>query len=339
MPRGILVGVGNPLLDMTVTGNPSLLAKYHLQEDDAIIAGPKQTGLFDELISSYSPRFQAGGATQNSIRVAQWLLQSPGATIFFGCVGNDDRAEILRSVAKEAGVDVHYQVNDTISTGVCAAIISGENRSLVAQLGAADYFQHEWVEQQKWDLIKQAQFFYIGGFVFPVCNQVIFDIARHAAETKKTLIMNLSATYLCKYYADMHLDILPYIDILFGNGKEATEFCRLRNIDADNVGEMALKISAMPKANSDRERICVFTNGNRPAVAATKGEVTEHPIVRINRKEIRDTNGCGDAFVGGFLSQLVQGKPLSECLRCGFYAGSVVVRHWGCSYPEKHDFH
>lgn len=30
-----------------------------------------------------------------------------------------------------------------------------------------------------------------------------------------------------------------------------------------------------------------------------------------------DTNGAGDAFVGGFLSQLVCGKAVSECVRAG----------------------
>eukprot|EP00983_Pelagomonas_calceolata_P108192 1159431-Pelagomonas_calceolata.AAC.1 len=39
--------------------------------------------------------------------------------------------------------------------------------------------------------------------------------------------------------------------------------------------------------------------------------------VQIDPKAIVDTNGAGDAFVGGFLSQLVCGKPVSECVRAG----------------------
>ena len=37
----------------------------------------------------FSPIYGAGGATQNAIRVAQWMLQEEGSTSFIGCVGND----------------------------------------------------------------------------------------------------------------------------------------------------------------------------------------------------------------------------------------------------------
>jgi len=38
---------------------------------------------------------------------------------------------------------------------------------------------------------------------------------------------------------------------------------------------------------------------------------------QIDSKSIVDTNGAGDAFVGGFLSQLACGKAVSECVRAG----------------------
>ena len=48
----------------------------------------------------------AGGATQNSIRIAQWLLQVPGATSYFGATGNDDFGRKLRETASQGGVNV-----------------------------------------------------------------------------------------------------------------------------------------------------------------------------------------------------------------------------------------
>ena len=48
----------------------------------------------------------AGGATQNSMRAAQWLLQVPGATSYFGSVGDDDHAQKLRSAASASGLNV-----------------------------------------------------------------------------------------------------------------------------------------------------------------------------------------------------------------------------------------
>lgn len=46
----------------------------------------------------------------------------------------------------------------------------------------------------------------------------------------------------------------------------------------------------------------------------------------------------GDAFVGGFLSQLVQEKPIEECVRAGCYASHVIIQRSGCTYPEKPEF-
>ncbi|RYQ82327.1 uncharacterized protein [Arachis hypogaea] len=47
----------------------------------------------------------------------------------------------------------------------------------------------------------------------------------------------------------------------------------------------------------------------------------------------------GDAFVGGFFSQLVQEQPIiSEWVRAGCYAANVIIQRSGCTYPEKPDF-
>ena len=38
--------MGNPLLDIQVTGGEKLLEKYDLKANDAILAGEKQSGMF-----------------------------------------------------------------------------------------------------------------------------------------------------------------------------------------------------------------------------------------------------------------------------------------------------
>ena len=45
----------------------------------------------------------AGGATQNTIRVAQWMLQEPGKTAYMGCIGDDDFGKKLTDACKKAG--------------------------------------------------------------------------------------------------------------------------------------------------------------------------------------------------------------------------------------------
>jgi len=93
-----LLGIGNPLLDISVHGPHELLDKYSLKAGNAILAGPEHMPLFEEMLSKYQPTYIAGGATQNSIRAAQWMLNEPGQTAFIGCVGNDDYAAQLEKV-------------------------------------------------------------------------------------------------------------------------------------------------------------------------------------------------------------------------------------------------
>lgn len=82
----------------------------------------------------------------------------------------------------------------------------------------------------------------------------------------------------------------------------------------------------------------VITQGDQPSVVAKDGKVTEYPVIPIKSSDIVDTNGAGDAFVGGFLSQLILGKPVEDCIRCGNYAANLVIQRSGCTTPEKPEF-
>ena len=64
----LLLGIENPLLDISAVVNPELLAKYGLKANDAILAGDEHKALYSELISSYKVQYIAGGACQNTCR-------------------------------------------------------------------------------------------------------------------------------------------------------------------------------------------------------------------------------------------------------------------------------
>jgi adenosine kinase len=54
-----------------------------------------------------------GGATQNSIRIAQWMLQVAGATSYMGCVGKDDFGKKMSEIATKDGVNVCATLTDS----------------------------------------------------------------------------------------------------------------------------------------------------------------------------------------------------------------------------------
>ena len=339
IPEGVLLAFGNPVLDMTITSDEKFLKKHELEPNGVILAEEKHQALFEEIMTRMKPVFCAGGAAQNTTRVAQWLLKKPQATSYFGCVGNDDRAHMLVEKAKEVGVAIRYLVNTEQPTAICASIITKDNRSLVCELGAALHFDFRFLQEpENWALIEKAKCFYMCGFPFPVSPPAVKIIADHASRHNKILVMNLSASYLCKYFVDPKINIMPLIDILFGNEEEAKTFCELAGIPTGDMKKMALAVSELPMANPNRKRVVVFTQGKDPIIVAMNGEIKMHNVDPVKKMVMKDTNGCGDAFVGGFLAELVKGKGIDECIKCGLYASKTVIKHLGCTFPARPEY-
>ncbi|XP_069609103.1 adenosine kinase isoform X2 [Ranitomeya imitator] len=323
LSENLLFGMGNPLLDICAVVDKDFLDK------------------FEELVKRFKVDYHAGGSTQNSVKVAQWMIQKPfKVATFFGCIGKDKFGEILKKKTEEVHVDAHYYEQSEQPTGTCAACITGDNRSLVANLAAANcYDKAKHLDlKENWQLVEKAKVYYIAGFFLTVSPESILKVATQSSENNKIFSMNLSAPFISQFFKEPLMKVLPYVDILFGNETEAAAFAKEQGFETDDIKEIAKKTQALPKINMKRPRIVVFTQGHEDTIMATADEVVSFPVLEIDQSKIVDTNGAGDAFVGGFLSQLVSDKPTEECIRAGHYSANVVIRRAGCTFPEKPDF-
>merc|ERR1712166_1200928 len=75
-----------------------------------------------------------------------------------------------------------------------------------------------------------------------------------------------------------------------------------------------------------------------PTIVAQNGFTKEFAITALAQDKVVDTNGAGDAYVGGFLAALTKGKAVADCCKAGAYSAGVIVQHSGCTYPAKPDF-
>ncbi|KAM4623925.1 adenosine kinase b isoform 2-T2 [Polymixia lowei] len=336
-----LFGMGNPLLDISAVVDKDFLDKYGLKPNDQILAEEKHKALFEEIVKKSKVEYHAGGSTQNSVKIAQWMIQKPyKVATFFGCIGTDNFGEILKKKAEEAHVDAHYYEQSEEPTGTCAACITGDNRSLVANLAAANCYKKEkhLDLDSNWELVEKAKVYYIAGFFLTVSLESILRVAKHASENNKVFCMNLSAPFISQFFKEPLMKVMPYVDILFGNETEAATFAKEQGFETDDIAEIAKKARDLPKENKQRPRVVVFTQGKDDTVATVGEKVTMFPVLDIDQNDIVDTNGAGDAFVGGFLSELVQEKPLEGCIRAGHYAANVIIQRVGCTFPEKPEF-
>lgn len=262
---------------------------------------------------------------QNSLRVCQWIIKQKNVAAFFGCVGEENFAQILEDRAKGDGVNVRYQKKGDYQTGKCAVLITGKHRSLIADLGAANHFTENHLQEEKnLEIVQNAEFYYISGFFLTVSPPTIQTVAKIALERKKPFIMNLSAPFISQFFKEPLMEAMPYVDILFGNETEAVTFSKEQNFGTENLKEIGQKIVELKKLNSNK-RVVILTQGHDPVLLFEGGTIREFPVVEIKESDIVDTNGAGDAFVGGFLSQLIQRKPYDDCIRYGICAARVMM--------------
>ena len=146
---------------------------------------------------------------------------------------------------------------------------------------------------------------------------------------------------------------MPYVDILFGNESEAKAFgekmgypvrlSRRRQmfvlsssallLQDTSPEAVALEIAKLPKENKNRPRIVVITHGAEPTIVVENFNVTKYPVPRVPPEEIVDANGAGDAFVGGFLAEIIRGRSIADAVRAGHYAARVILGVSGTVIP------
>lgn len=331
-----IVAIGNPLLDISATGTKKFLEKYGLDANNSILAEEKHIPMFQEMVDNFNVEYIPGGATQNTIRMAQWVLQEPKRCAFFGCIGNDEYGKILSNKMLEFGAHVNYLITEDHPTGTCACVLTGNDRSLVANLAAANHYKKDHLmKPENWEHVVKAKLLYVAGFHLTVATDAMLELGKHASKHNKIFSTNLSAPFLCQFFSEQQMSVMPYVDFLFGNETEFAAFSKHQNFETEDLTEIALKAAALPKINKQRERTVVITQGSLPTIVAHGGKVTEYPVNEVKEEDIVDTNGAGDCFVGGFLSQLIQDKSIEDCIKVANYCASYIIKQSGITMEDK----
>jgi adenosine kinase len=134
-------------------------------------------------------------------------------------------------------------------------------------------------------------------------------------------------------------NLIPYCDYIIGNEAEAESWATSNGLsNPKDIPAVAKALALTPKKNTARPRTVIITQGLLPSIVATVKsdgdvELKEFPVHPIEKEKINDTNGAGDAFAGGFLAGLVQGKNLDESIHIGQWLAKLSIQELGPSYP------
>ncbi|KAI9764265.1 MAG: adenosine kinase [Geoglossum simile] len=338
-----LLCLENPLLDIQAVGHvfiyqyplapdAKLLEKYGLKANDAILAEEKHMGLYEDLLNNYDAKLIAGGAAQNTARGAQYILPST-SVLYIGCVGSDKYAATLHAAVDKEGVHAEYRIEASQPTGRCGVIITDHNRSMCTDLAAANHYKLEHLKQPEiWGLVEAAEVYYVGGYHLTVCVPAVLALAEEAAAKNKVFALSLSAPFIPQFFKKPLDEVLPFTDFLIGNETEALSYAASHDLGTTSIPEIAKALAEMPKKNGQRPRAVIVTQGTDPTVVAVGDEVRVFPVREVGREEINDTNGAGDAFAGGFMAGIVDGRSLEISIDMGQWLASLSIRELGPSY-------
>ena len=169
-----------------------------------------------------------------------------------------------------------------------------------------------------------------------MCVPAILALGKEAASAGKTFAINLSAPFIPEFFKDALDQILPYADIVIGNETEVAAWGKAHALPTDptDLQAIARAIADGKKENKERKRVVVVTQGTEKTLVATQGGegVKEFEVRVVPKEEICDTNGAGDAFAGGFMAGVVEGRSVEDCVDMGHWLASLGVRELGPAY-------
>ena len=234
------------------------------------------------------------------------------------------------------------------ATGTCAVLVKDNERSLIANLSAAEKYDKaaHFDTPEVQAAVEAAGIYYMAGF--PLTHEgglaTVKAICAHANEKNKKVTMNVSAPFLAEVppLRAMLKECFAMCDVIFCNESEAVGFAKGEEWGTEDIAEIAAKLAALPGPKAGTRK-AVVTQGADATVIATAGGATETIAVAGNpwtlaKADLVDTNGAGDAFVGGFLYGMATGKTDAQCAEAGHFAAGTIIQRAGCTFPDKCDF-
>eukprot|EP01069_Polyplicarium_translucidae_P009922 Polyplicarium_translucidae@DN3346_c0_g5_i2.p1 len=338
--QGKILGLGNPLLDISAEVDDAFLKKYALVPKSYQFESKAQAGYYEELAARNGAQFIPGGATLNSVRVASGLLKSESCA-YLGCLGDDEYGERMRKLCDDCKISAKFAISSGSKTGVCGVSVCQKERTLVTRIAAArEYPTSALSDSAAWKLVEGCNIVYSAGFFLDTNVAAMKSVAQHCAERGKLFATGLSAPLFVESYKDQMMEVFPYADVLFGNETEWEAFGEVHNLGAADLFEVARKAALFPKVNRNRPRVVVVTRGPDSTIVGehvSGDEVTvyEVPVLPIKYEDILDTNAAGDAFAGGYLYGLACGMGTAGCVKFAHFAAHHILQRPGCSFHFK----
>jgi 2-dehydro-3-deoxygluconokinase len=255
-----------------------------------------------------------GGSESN---VAIGVQRLGGQAVWCGRVGDDSIGALVRREIQAEGVTARIAVDPDAPTG----LMLKERRTATSQK-VAYYRAHSAGSRLSTDdldaeLIANAAVLHLSG-ITPALSETaaaaVLEAIRIARASAVTVSFDLNfrgRLWSREQAAEAYARIVPLVDVVFAGDEEAAIVVGA----SDDPAQLAARLAALGPAQA------VVKLGHLGAVASVDGEILRQAAVPITPL---DTVGAGDAFVAGYLAELMLGSAPAERLGLAALTGAFA---------------
>ena len=260
-----------------------------------------------------------GGSESN---VAIGVQRLGGTAVWCGRTGADSLGQLVRREIRAEGVTVRSIEDPSAPTG----LMLKERRTMATQ--KVSYYRAGSAgskltpEDLDSSLISGAAVLHVSG-ITPALSATAATTIREAIEIARS--QGVTVSFDLNYRANLwttddarrsYQELIPLTDIVFAGDEEAV----IATGPAHEPTELAQRLADLGPSQA------IIKLGSKGAVASIDDKIYHQPAVAI---EAVDTVGAGDAFVAGYLADLMAGKAPSDRLELAAKTGAFACLAYG----------
>jgi 2-dehydro-3-deoxygluconokinase len=269
-----------------------------------------------------------GGSESN---VAIGLRRLGVQAVWCGRIGADSLGQLVEREIRAEGVDVRIAVDASAPTGLMIKERRTPDTQRVSYYRAGSAGSRITSTDIDEQLIAGAGLLHVSG-ITPALSAQAEATLRHAIDVARTAGVPVSFDlnfrgnlWSAEGAGSVYRDIIPLADIVFAGEDEAAIA-----VGPGEPEDLARRIAGLGPSQA------VIKLGADGALALIDGTVFRQPAVPVS---VVDTVGAGDAFVAGYLAELMEGRGPEERLRTAAATGAfacLVPGDWE-GFPRRHE--
>ena len=318
---GSIYGIGNPLMDIIVSGSHEQVSQF------GVTAGSMNLVEYERQqyvlrccpLLSRSP----GGSCANTMRGISWLSSaggSPVAVSYTGAVGEDEEGRRFSEILKEEGVEPRLAYKSAATGSSVIVVTPDYERTMFTHLGACRELGPEDIHSEH---ARTRSVFHVTGYMWDTPHQerAAKEAIEEARDAGVMVSFDIADPFVVHRYASDLSRWLPgTVDVLFANHEELQALTGMRD-EPRSIAQAGLHFAPT----------VIMKVGADGCFIATGEGVVHLPAEQASPA---DTTGAGDSFAGGYLYGLVSGLAPRDCGRLANRLAAAIVEVEGCSYAK-----